>query len=240
MLAAAGMTVMISDYFQYYQLAAYLAQFTKMKIAIVMGAASLRDIFDRKYYMELEGGILESFGRLFKHDLRLYIYPFMDSDTGGLTTVENLNVSPDLHKLYGYLVDNGSIRALESYTREHLSMFSIDALKKIQASDRTWESMVPAEVARVIKEQRFLGYRPDAPALHAADGGVRAHRGSPTLRAITGLRFGVPRWTASGRSGVQPVVGSSACVRASSVSTPSSCPSDPSWGPSVAGRSSTG
>jgi hypothetical protein len=161
MLAAAGMTVMISDYFQYYQLAAYLAQFTKMKIAIVMGAASLRDIFDRKYYTELEGGILESFGRLFKHDLRLYIYPFMDSDTGGLTTVENLNVSPDLHKLYGYLVDNGSIRALESYAREHLSMFSIDALKKIQAADRTWETMVPAEVARVIKEQRFLGYRPN-------------------------------------------------------------------------------
>src|SRR5271165_2743429 len=55
MLAAAGMTVMISDYFQYYLLAAYLTQFVKKKIAVVMGAASLRDIFDPKYYTELEG-----------------------------------------------------------------------------------------------------------------------------------------------------------------------------------------
>ena len=159
MLGAAGMTVMISDYFQYYQLAAYLTQFTKKKIAVVMGAGSLLDVFDPKYYTELEGGILESFGRLFKYDLRLYIYPFLDPETKRLTTVENMAIPPRLQKLYGYLVDNGSIRALETYTPEHLSMFSPDALKKIQAGDSSWEIMVPLEVARVIKQQRFLGYR---------------------------------------------------------------------------------
>jgi hypothetical protein len=162
MLGAAGMTVMISDYFQYYQLAAYLTQFAKKKIAVVMGAASLRDIFDPKYYTELEGGILESFGRLFKYDLRLYIYPYLETETNRVTTVENLAVASNLQKLYGYLVDNGSIRALESYTTEHLSMFSSEALRKIQAGDMTWESMVPVEVAGVIKQRRFLGYRPHA------------------------------------------------------------------------------
>ena len=160
MLAAAGMTVMISDYFQYYLLAAYLTQFTKKKIAIVMGAASLRDIFDPQYYTELEGGILESFGRLFKSDLRLYIYPFQDPANNRLTTVQNLEVAPHLQKLYGYLVDNGNVRALDTYTPEHLAIFSRDALKKIQAGDASWEGMVPADVAKVIKEQRFLGYRP--------------------------------------------------------------------------------
>jgi hypothetical protein len=163
MLGAAGMTVMISDYFQYYQLAAYLTQFTKRKIAVVMGASSLVDVFDPKYYTELEGGILESFGRLFKYDLRLYIYPFLDRETNRLTTVENMAVATRLQKLYGYLVDNGNIRSLETYTPEHLSMFSPDALKKIQAGDSSWEIMVPIEVARVIKQQRFLGYHPDLP-----------------------------------------------------------------------------
>ncbi len=162
MLAAAGMTVMISDYFQYYLLAAYLTQFTKKKIAIVMGAASLLEIFDPKYYTELEGGILESFGRLFKYDLRLYIYPFLDALNNRLTTVENLAVAPHLQKLYGHLVDDGKIRALESYTPEHLTIFSRDALKRIQAGDSSWENMVPPEVAKVIKEQRFLGYRPSS------------------------------------------------------------------------------
>src|SRR4029077_19432788 len=74
-LAACGKTVLISDYFEYYRPAAYLAQFTKQKIGITMGAASLRDLFDEKYYARLEGGTLESFGRLFKNDLKLYIYP---------------------------------------------------------------------------------------------------------------------------------------------------------------------
>jgi hypothetical protein len=172
MLSAAGMTVMISDYFQYYLLAAYLTQFTKRKIAIVMGAASLRDIFDPQYYTELEGGILESFGRLFKYDLRLYIYPFRDPATNQITTVDNLTVAPHLQKLYGYLVDSGNIRALESYTPDHLAIFSRDALKKIQAGDASWEKMVPPNVAKVIKEQRFLGYRP-APG--EVDGQAREH-----------------------------------------------------------------
>ena len=39
---------------------------------------SLREIFDEKYYTDLEGGILESFGRLFKNDLKLYVYPLRE------------------------------------------------------------------------------------------------------------------------------------------------------------------
>lgn len=72
MLVASGMTVLISDYFQYYRLAAYLGRYTKAKIGISMGIGSLRELFDEKYYTGLEGGILESFGRLFKNDLKLY------------------------------------------------------------------------------------------------------------------------------------------------------------------------
>jgi hypothetical protein len=161
MMAASGKTVLISDYFEYYRLAAYLGQYTKRKIAITMGAASLRDLFDEKYYTALEGGILESFGRLFKNDLRLYIYPLLDQATGTLVTVDNLDVAPRLRKLYGYLVDNGCIKQLENVNRDFLHIFSRDALRKIRSGDRTWEAMVPPEVAAIIKARRFLGYRAD-------------------------------------------------------------------------------
>ena len=93
-LAACGMTVMISDYFEYYRLAAYLARYTKKKIGITMGAGSLYELFDEKYYTQLDGGILESFGRLFKNDLKLYIYPLLDPANGQLTTVDNLKIAP--------------------------------------------------------------------------------------------------------------------------------------------------
>jgi hypothetical protein len=37
---------------------------------VTMGVASLLDLFGEPYYTELEGGILEAFGKLFTKDLR--------------------------------------------------------------------------------------------------------------------------------------------------------------------------
>ena len=89
-MAACGTTVLISDYFEYYRLAAYLSRYTKESIAITMGAGSLQDLFDEKYYKQLEGGVLESFGRLFKNDLKIYCYPLENPETGELMTCDNL------------------------------------------------------------------------------------------------------------------------------------------------------
>ena len=74
------MTVLISDYFDYYRLAAYIAWRTNERIGIVMGVPSLIDMFDEENHAHLPGGILESFGRLFKNDLKLYVYPMRKSD----------------------------------------------------------------------------------------------------------------------------------------------------------------
>ena len=60
--------------------------------------AACCELFDEKYYAQLDGGILESFGRLFKNDLKLYIYPLLDPQNGELTTVENLQVAPELRE----------------------------------------------------------------------------------------------------------------------------------------------
>src|SRR3984957_5977275 len=86
-LAAAGKTVLISDYFEYYRLAAYLTRYTSQPIAVTMGVASLQDLFKEQYYAGLEGGILEAFGKLFTKDLRIYVYPLRDPATGELSTV---------------------------------------------------------------------------------------------------------------------------------------------------------
>ncbi|MDX1925634.1 MAG: TonB-dependent receptor [Pirellulaceae bacterium] len=168
LLAACGMTVLISDYFEYYRLAAYLARYTKKKIGITMGAASLCDLFDEKYYSELDGGILESFGRLFKNDLKLLIYPLLDRNTGALTTVENLEVAPELRKLYSYLVDKGCIEQLDNFNPENLATFSREVLRMIQNGDQNWSKHVPAEVAEVIQRRGFFGYRRAAVAKEAS------------------------------------------------------------------------
>ncbi|WP_419189782.1 TonB-dependent receptor [Stieleria marina] len=159
-MAACGMPVLISDYFQYYRLAAYLSHYTKESIAITMGAGSLIQLFDEKYYTGLAGGVLESFGRLFKNDLKLYVYPLRDPESGELTTCDNLEIKSELRQLYGYLKDRGCINALDNFSEDCLSIFSREVLGKIKAGDESWESMVPGEVAEVIKSKNYFEYQP--------------------------------------------------------------------------------
>ncbi|MDQ3253814.1 MAG: TonB-dependent receptor [Acidobacteriota bacterium] len=158
-IAATGATVLISDYLEYYRLAAYLARYTDKQIAMSMGVPSLRELFDESYYANLDGGILESFGRLFKNNMTLYVYPFKDRETGQLTTVERLKVPPHLSNLFEHLRENNYIRSIDYYNKDYLPIFSRDVLAKINANDQSWEAMVPPEVARVIKERKFFGYQ---------------------------------------------------------------------------------
>ena len=44
-------------------------------IGLVMGLNNLADIFKQEYYSNLEGGILEAFGVLFKDNIRTSAYP---------------------------------------------------------------------------------------------------------------------------------------------------------------------
>jgi hypothetical protein len=44
-------------------------------IGLAIGINNLLEIFNVKYYENLEGGILESFGRLFRNAVKLYVYP---------------------------------------------------------------------------------------------------------------------------------------------------------------------
>ena len=84
LLGSLGKTVLISNYARYFRLSSYLSRYTKKMIGIAMGVPSLREIFEEKYYTDLEGGILEAVGRLFKNDLRLYVYPAQDPATGSI------------------------------------------------------------------------------------------------------------------------------------------------------------
>ncbi len=157
LLSSTGATVLISDYAEYYRLAQYLGRMTKKKIAMVMGIPSLRDLFDEKYYEHLEGGILESFGRLFKNDLRLYVYPLLE-ETFHLITVTRLRVAPHLTNLYQHLLENGSIQPIDFYNRDYLHIFSRDVLRRIAEGDSEWEKMVPAAAVQMIKERKYFGY----------------------------------------------------------------------------------
>jgi hypothetical protein len=157
-LATTGHTVMISDFAEYYRLAAYLFQYTNRRIGLAMGATNLRDIFDEATYAALDGGILESFGRLFKNNLKLFVYPYMQPRTKKLMTVETLDVPPALRQLYGYLIERGCIVQLTDINHAYLDIHSHEVLRKIGRDTSEWETMVPPEVASAIKTRGLFGY----------------------------------------------------------------------------------
>ena len=159
MLRLLGHPVLISKYGQFHRLAAYLFRYTAMPVGFVMGVPTLRELFEEKYYEELEGGILESFGRMFRNDLRLYVYPLKDLTGNAVITAGNLRVAPHLRHLYLYLHENRFIIGLRDFEHENLAIFSRDVLRMIQGSESNWERMVPDAVSALIKERCLLGYQ---------------------------------------------------------------------------------
>jgi hypothetical protein len=156
-LASLGKTVLISNYLEYHRLAAYFFRYTKQLVGVAMGVQTLRELFEEKYYTDLEGGILESFGRLFRNNLRLYVYPYQDPTSGSILTAGNLRVASHLKHLCAYLLENQYILGLRDFDERYLKIFSRDALAKIKSGDPAWEEMVPPQVAKVIKDRKLLG-----------------------------------------------------------------------------------
>ena len=157
-LSALGKPVMISNFRRYHRLVMYLSRHTQKMIGLPLGVARLKDVFNEKFYTDMEGGLMESLGQLFKNGAKLYVYPSMDH-AGKITTAENLKVAPHLRHLYTHLVENHLIESITNYTRECLSVFSRDVLDKIQSGDPSWENLVPPRAVEVIKSKKLFGWR---------------------------------------------------------------------------------
>ena len=157
-LAALGHTVLISNYGEYHRLAAYLFRYTKQMIGLVMGVPTLREIFEDKYYADLDGGILESFGRLFKNALKIYAYPQQEPRTGARVTAANLRTAPHLRHLYEFLLENRLLEGIRDVDEACLSIYSREVLALLRAGDERWVDMVPSAVANLIKARGLLGY----------------------------------------------------------------------------------
>jgi hypothetical protein len=160
-LGTLGRPVLITNYGEFYRLANYVQRQTTKMIGLAMGIPTLQEIFEEKYYTHLAGGILESFGRLFKNDLKLYAYPLLEPKTGALITAENLLVAPKLQHLYNHLIENQHIQPIRGYRPENLRILSREVYQKMHAGDASWERDVPEGVAQMIRDRRLLGYNPE-------------------------------------------------------------------------------
>jgi hypothetical protein len=157
MLSAQGFSVLISNYLRFFRLRSYLNEFTKRKIGIVLGVANIQDIFDEKYYTDMEGGILEAFGKLFSGNIRLYVYPILGDD-GELVTLENIRVDNQVRLLLRHLVENGCIVPLDGANTDVLQIKSRDVLQSIRQGRTDWKVAVPEVVYETIVNNKLFNY----------------------------------------------------------------------------------
>ena len=158
-LGKLGYNVIISNFSEYYRLIHYFATYTNKKIGIAMGVNNLLDVFDENYYKNLSGGILEAFGKFFRKDMRVYLYPYKDPATHEILTASNLKVSDNLKELYKYFKLNQRIVDIKNYNPEYSEIYSRDILKKITSKEEGWENQLPKGVAEMIKERGMFGYK---------------------------------------------------------------------------------
>ncbi len=161
-LGALGKMVMVSNYTRFDKVTSYLRHYTQNWIGMAMGIPTLREVFDEKYYKDLEGGILEGLGRLFQGRVKLFVYPTRETSAEALTTSDEMQVKPELHHLYRYLVENAYIQSIRDVDPAELNVTPGTVLAAIQSGDPAWEKLVPPQAAQVIKQQGLFGYKPAA------------------------------------------------------------------------------
>ncbi len=150
--------VIISDIAEFYKLQHYLERYTREMIGIVVGLPLLREIFKEKYYEKLPGGILESFGRLFKNKLKIYVYPTVDKSGDHFETSADMELPDNIKHLHKHLMENNYIEDLPA-PKKAMPYYSSKLISdKIAMGDDSWEQLVPVPVCKIIKQNGFFGY----------------------------------------------------------------------------------
>jgi hypothetical protein len=183
-LGAIGNNVLISNYFEFYRLTSYFRRYTQQMVGVALGINNLLEVFNEKYYENLEGGILEALGRLLKHSVKLYVYPMRmgaysrycqsdaaNSPVSSLGNSEhplamevwinatNVQVKMHLRNLYAHLLENHHVVPVVGYDSSLMEIFSRDILARIRAGKSGWEEMVPEKASAIIKQRHLFGYQ---------------------------------------------------------------------------------
>ncbi len=157
-LCGMGQNVLVSDFSEFYKLCVWLRRFKLDKIRLIIGAITVKDIINKKYYSNLRGGILEAMGLMFLDNLKAYVYPAKNSDNNEILNIKNMPVEKEVEHLYDYLTDNDFLEDITNYNEKYLSYFSDIVLEKIQLNDPEWEKMVPKYVSNFIKNKKLFGF----------------------------------------------------------------------------------
>ena len=152
-LQALGKTVLITSSAEFHRVATYLSRYTAEPIAIILSIGLLNELFKDKWSANLPGGVLESFGRLFKNRVQLYVYPWHNTRSMELVTADNFKAPENWQYLYKHLIQNRRVRSIGVGDPTLLAKTGRKILEDIRAGKPGWEEWVPKEAHAMVRRQ---------------------------------------------------------------------------------------
>ncbi|MDP4693550.1 MAG: hypothetical protein NWS00_03300, partial [Opitutales bacterium] len=152
-LQALDKTVLISRSAEFHRIATYLSRYTEEPIAIILSIGLLNELFKDKWSANLPGGILESFGRLFKNSVQLFVYPWHNTKSKELVTADNFKAPKNWQHFYQHLIENKRIHAVGVGDPSLLSMTSRKTLALIESGAEGWENWIPEAALEMVRRQ---------------------------------------------------------------------------------------
>ena len=141
----------------FFNLTTYLSSFKPKNIALVFGVYNFMQVFDIKYE-QLDGGILEALGNLFRPNVMVYLYPYREDKDEDLIDLNSVKVPSDVTHLLEHIKSSGQVKNLSGYNEDILHIYSRKVLDMIRNSKPGWEDFVPKEISKTINEKCLFGH----------------------------------------------------------------------------------
>lgn len=152
-LQALGKTVLITSRAEFHRVASFLSRYTAEPIAIILSIGLLNELFKAKWSAELAGGVLESFGRLFKNRVQLYVYPWHNVQSKELVTADNFRAPENWQYFYQHLLQNNRVCAVGVGDPALLAKTGRKVLDAIESGQPGWEQWVPEPALQMVQRR---------------------------------------------------------------------------------------
>ena len=150
MILALNLPVLITRFPLFYEMKEFIRLASNKPLAIVIGATHLDKLFDEKFYLDLNGGLLEGMGKLLDKSTRLYIYPHKTKDICLLT--KSYFPKPAIRHIYTHFIENKFIQDIAGCDEISEFMHSEDIIKMIKAKKTDWKKYVPASIHSLVQK----------------------------------------------------------------------------------------
>ena len=149
-LQALGKVVMISNCPEFHRVSQMLRLYTSEPVGMILSIGLLNELFKEKWSTNLQGGILESFGRLFKNKLSLMVYPWKNRKDSEYVTALNFKAPDDFTHLYQHFLESGMITDVPCGDERLLHLTGREIFKAFQ-DGTDWKEWVPEEARQLVE-----------------------------------------------------------------------------------------